>query len=178
MPSRRRRLIIATGALAAAGGFLAWPMFSGARWWLPDLDAALAMLEARRDAHWKDAVSGWNPAQTFTHLAQSIEFSLDGYPELKPGWFRASLGPLARASFDLRGDLVHDLSAPIPGAPALDSAVATEQAHQRLVSAIKRFAAHSGALHPHFAFGALDHAAYARVHALHLADHLREIVPA
>ena len=39
-----------------------------------------------------------------------------------------------------------------------------------------RFEAHRGALQPHFAYGALNRADYARAHAMHIANHQDEIV--
>ncbi|HWH82676.1 MAG TPA: DUF1569 domain-containing protein, partial [Burkholderiaceae bacterium] len=37
----------------------------------------------------------WDVPQVLHHFAQSVEFSLDGFPQLKPAWFRATLGRLA-----------------------------------------------------------------------------------
>ena len=38
--------------------------------------------------------------------------------------------------------------------------------------AAQDFAAHTGPLQPHFAYGALDKAQYEQAHAMHLANHL------
>ena len=64
----------------------------------------------------------------------------------------------------------HDLAAPIPGAAPLTASDWHAPA-ERLKAAITRFQAHTGTLKPHFAYGALDKAAYARAHLMHLADH-------
>jgi hypothetical protein len=113
----------------------------------------------------------WSLAEVLVHCAQSIEYSLDGFPRAKPWLFRVTVGRLALAMFLRRGAMSHDPGAAIPGAPpphATDAAAARE----RLVAAIDRFGAHEGALAPHFAYGAVDKARYDLVQAMHVADHL------
>jgi hypothetical protein len=65
----------------------------------------------------------------------------------------------------------HDLSEPIPGAPALakDADVAAGMA--RLRRAISDFQAFAKPLQPHFAYGELSKAEYEQAHAMHLANH-------
>ncbi|MBX9913531.1 MAG: DUF1569 domain-containing protein [Pseudomonadaceae bacterium] len=120
---------------------------------------------------------GWNPAQVFNHCAQSVDFSMDGYPELKAAWFRSSLGRAAFSVFASRGAMRHPLNQAIPGAPALDQPSDPALALARLQVAFSRFAAHTGALQPHFAYGQLSHAEYAQAHVLHLYNHLSLITP-
>jgi hypothetical protein len=116
--------------------------------------------------------SGWPLPRVLEHCAQSIEFSMDGFPKLKPWLVRATVGKLIGRRFIARGTLRHDLTAPIPGAPA-PGATTLEPALDRLRGAIARFTSGEVLLAPHFAFGDLSKADYARVHALHIADHLR-----
>ena len=66
----------------------------------------------------------WNLSQVLQHLAQSIEFSMQGFPALKGAWFRSSIGSAAFAVFNARGVMSHSLDEPIPGAPALDASQA------------------------------------------------------
>jgi hypothetical protein len=120
------------------------------------------------------ATGAWSLAQVLNHAAQSIEYSLDGFPQLKPALFRATVGPLAFKVFDARGAMKHPLDQPIPGAPALDAQAPLDAAAQRLLAAFDRFERHTGPLQPHFAYGALDKPAYARAHLMHLADHWAE----
>ncbi|MEM9457067.1 MAG: DUF1569 domain-containing protein [Myxococcota bacterium] len=117
----------------------------------------------------------WSPAQVFVHLAQSIEYSLSGYPELRSEIFRSTVGSVAFAAFSARGQLIHGRSDPIPGAPALPEAIPLEDALQRLRDAIDAFGRHTGSLHPHFAYGVLSPRDYEIAHALHLRDHLVEL---
>lgn len=119
----------------------------------------------------------WSPPQVLTHLAQSIEFSLLGFPEPKPAWFRATLGRAAFAVFDARGQMSHPLDQPIPGAPSLVPPPELDAARTRLIRAIEQFERHDGPLQPHFAYGELDKAAYARAHLMHLCQHWSEFQP-
>ena len=122
--------------------------------------------------------AGWSPAEVFNHCAQSIDYSLDGYPQLKPAWFRSSVGPAAFAVFAARGAMRHPLTEAITGAPAIAEPADPALALQRLQAAFARFANHNGALQPHFAYGALSHAEYAQAHVLHLYNHLSRLGPA
>lgn len=144
---------------------------------LTALQAELVALGSRPLA----TTAGWSPAQVFVHLAQSIEYSLTGYPALKSPLFRHTAGAAAFQAFATAGVMRHPLTEPIPGAPALptDSAVeadpraAAQAGLARLLDALRAFAAHAGPLAPHFAYGALDKDDYALAHVLHVRDHLR-----
>lgn len=120
----------------------------------------------------------WPLPKVLNHLAQSIEYSIDGYPELKSALFRNAVGRTAFAVFEARGKMGHSLSEPIPGAPALDGQAALEPAKARLLAALQRFEVHEGAFAPHFAYGALDKPQYLRAHLMHLANHWTEVVRA
>ena len=120
---------------------------------------------------------GFTLAQAMVHGAQGIEYSMTGFPQCKPRWFQRSAGALAFALFSARGRMSHDLSAPIPGAPALPDAPDEPAARLRLRQAIAAFRAWDGPWQPHFAYGALDRAGHERAHAMHLADHLGAFLP-
>lgn len=119
--------------------------------------------------------SAWSLPQMLQHVAQSIEFSIRGFPELKPAWFRATLGATAFAFFNARGAMSHTLDEPIPGAPALDATVSLKASVQRLLDAMDAFSAHKGAFAPHFAYGSLDREQYERAHLMHLANHWQQL---
>lgn len=179
-PGRRRWLRQAaagTGLLLVAGaGGAAWlaaapPPVAD----LPDLPAALAWLD--RIAHQPArSTTAWSLAQVLEHATQSVEFSLRGYPELHPEWFRASVGPLAYRTFARRGASWHGTTEPIPGAPPLRADNAITAAHG-LARALLRFEATPAehAFPPHFAYGRLDKDGYRRAHLMHLAEHAREV---
>ena len=115
--------------------------------------------------------SPWNLSQVLQHLAQSIEFSMQGFPALKGAWFRHSVGSAAFAVFNARGAMSHSLDEPIPGAPALDASQALKVSVQRLLDAMEGFANFNGTLRPHFAYGELTKPQYERAHLMHLANH-------
>ena len=117
------------------------------------------------------SATAWNWAQTLTHGAQSIEYSMTGYPQARSALFQRTVGTVAFAVFAWRGRMTHDLGEAIPGAPTLDAAAAVELARARLSKAIADFTVWTGPLRPHFAYGALDKGQYAHAHAMHLANH-------
>ena len=152
---------------ACADAPLAMPAFDS-------IDAATRTLQALKAAPVRMA-GAWDLAQVLHHAAQSIEYSVQGFPQPKAAWFRASVGPLAFAVFSARGAMSHDLAEPIPGAPALAAGQPLEAAVDRVVAALQAFAAHGGPLAPHFAYGELDKADYTRAHLMHLANHWHDV---
>ncbi|WP_348689389.1 DUF1569 domain-containing protein, partial [Acidovorax soli] len=118
----------------------------------------------------------WNLPQLLQHLAQSIEYSLQGYPQARSAVFRHTLGRAAFAVFDARGQMSHDLAEPIPGAPPLQADLSLRDSVQRLLDAMQAFAAHRGLLAPHFAYGVLSKAEYQRAHLMHLANHWSQLL--
>jgi hypothetical protein len=138
--------------------------------------SAMKAIEALASGHKKSGA--WSMAQMLHHAAQSVEYSLRGFPDMKWGVFRATVGSAAFAVFDSRGKMSHALDEPIPGAPALDKDAALPAAIERALTSLREFEAHTGALMPHFAYGALDKAQFTRAHLMHLANHWMEISPA
>lgn len=169
----RRRTLLKGAALggAAALGAGYWALPVGPRPAAVSLEGARQVL-ADLQGKTLQSIRGWSPSEVFNHCAQSIDYSIDGYPELKPAWFRHSLGPAAFAMFSARGAMRHPLDEAIPGAAALTEPADQALALQRLQVAFERFAEHQGALQPHFAYGALDRGEYAEAHVLHLYNHL------
>jgi hypothetical protein len=116
--------------------------------------------------------SVWNLSQTVQHCAQTVGYSVSGYPRLKPALVRAVIGPVVKKAFLRRGAMKHPLGAVIEGAPALDPALPVGEAMARLDEAVKVFTAHVGAHAPHPTYGRCTHEEFAALHALHLAEHL------
>ena len=154
--SRRRflqRTALIVGGSAAAGGGWLWLAPRPPVRDVPDLAQAHRQLDQwQRDGlpALGRGAAGWSSAMMLVHCAQSVDYSLDGYPEPRATWFRRSVGPVAFAVFDTRGAMHHDLAEPIPGAPAL---VAADDLAgiTRLRAALERFASHRGPLAEHFA---------------------------
>jgi hypothetical protein len=115
----------------------------------------------------------FTPAQAIVHCAQSIEYSMSAYPQLRSGLFRATIGPLAKKKFLRAGLMTHDVAAPLAGAPAVPADVDLASSRARLRAAIAAFRGFEGALAPHLAYGACSKSEYEALHSMHVADHLR-----
>ncbi len=117
----------------------------------------------------------WNAFQIFSHCAQSIEFSMQGFPEHKSEIFKNTVGHLAFSAFSAKGKMTHDLSEAIPGAPHIANDGALHDAIIRLKSAFINFKEFNGDLAPHFAYGELTKQEYEIAHVIHFYNHLQEI---
>ena len=164
---RRRHLLVLPSVALVAGCSSAGPRFAG---WTQAREAVRELLLTPQTVQGNP----WNLPQVLQHLAQSIEYSMQGYPVLKAAWFRSTLGSVAFAVFDARGAMNHPLDEPIPGAPALEAQLGLKASIDRLLAAMDRFAAHSGPLQPHFAYGELSKPQYQRAHLMHLANHWQQ----
>jgi len=142
---------------------------------LDDVMRWLDRLERAPQVHSRNA---WAMSATLAHMAQSIDMSMDCFPQPKSALFQSTLGTAAFAVFRLRGRMSHGLTEPIPGAPALPQTPDWKPGVVRLRNAVQRFQHHTGALQPHFAYGALSHTDYALAHTLHIANHQDDITVA
>lgn len=122
-----------------------------------------------------DSTGAWPLGAVLDHLAQSIEMSMDGYPQPKSELFQKTAGSAAFSFFKFRGQMTHGLDEPIPGAPALAPGADWKPQAARLRRAVQRFEGHQGPLRPHFAYGMLSKADYALAHTFHIANHQDEI---
>ncbi|WP_440876842.1 DUF1569 domain-containing protein [Thalassotalea sp. PLHSN55] len=163
-------------------GFSTLGLASGGAIWLSigntseplTIDSALVKLSALSVTPLQHS-GQWPIAKIFTHCAQSIEYSMLGYPEHKSALFKQTVGVAAFSVFSAKGAMVHNLSEAIPGAPSLPTDNNINKATERLVKAFKDFQAYQGALAPHFAYGPLTKAEYALAHVLHFFNHLEEV---
>lgn len=138
------------------------------------LDQALRRIEEFAQNGIEPKTGKWSLAKTLHHGAQSIEFSLVGYPAHKSSLFKATAGKLALHIFLAKGSMSHDISMPIPQSPALPETNDAMQGFMRLQEAAQNFWNHQGAYQDHFAYGSLSKAQYDKIQALHLANHLNE----
>ncbi len=138
------------------------------------IDAALTKLKLLSDRPILN-LGEWNPYQIFTHCAQSVEYSMSGFPEQKSNLFKNSIGKLAFSIFSSKGKMTHGLSEPIPGAPVIALEKDVNIALARLEKALVEFKQFEGDLLPHFAYGDLSKREYEIAHVIHLYNHLQEI---
>ena len=169
---RRRSLLLAAGAPA---GLLAGGCAANEVKVFPTLASAQQAIAALGQGGWRSSGS-FTLAQMLNHAAQSIEYSVHGYPESRSALFRQTAGRAAFALFDARGSMSHSLADPIPGAPLLSAADPLPAAVMRAQQALLLFDQHQGALQPHFAYGSLSKSQYLRAHLMHLANHWTEVV--
>lgn len=117
----------------------------------------------------------WSAYKTFVHCAQTIEYSMTGYPKPKPAFIQNTVGKLVIRKFLKQGHMRHGLTAPVAGAPEIaEAGGSTADGLARLMTAIDTFLAHRGPLQRHLVFGELTHDAYDRYFAMHIVDHLSE----
>jgi hypothetical protein len=167
---RRRAVLASLAGMATAGCDRAPSPDRQLRF--SSLAQASEELAALASAKERVASTGWNWAQTLLHCAQSIEYSLTGFPQSKSRVFQATVGSAAFAIFESRGRMSHDLTEPIPGAPALEADAQERQAMERLRAAVETFMGWQKPLQPHFAYGPLTKSQYELAHSMHLANHL------
>ncbi len=136
------------------------------------LDEALQEIDRVLAASDVQTNGAWNVSQIFVHMAQSIEYSMTGYPENKPALFRKTIGRLVLAKFLSQGYMSHGLNDAIPGAPALDPSLPVKDAAARLKKSISDFRQFQEKLAMHFVYDDATKDQYERVHAYHIANHL------
>ncbi len=117
----------------------------------------------------------WDVAQICNHCAQSVEYSMLGFPEHKSEIFKQTVGTLAFSLFAAKGSMHHSLSEPIPGALRLPANQPIDSALARLKKSLMDFQMYQGQLAPHFAYGELSKADYVKAHVMHLNQHLSQI---
>ncbi len=172
---RSRRSFLATGAAAAV--VLSLPACSGKsasdrQLVITSLADALREVVRLGEPAALDVAATWTWSKTLLHCAQSIEYSMMGYPEARSALFRHTAGPAAFSYFKSRGRMSHNLLEAIPGSPLLDAHAAGELALTTLRKSIERFEQFNGTLAPHFAYGKLSKEDYALAHAMHIANHV------
>lgn len=171
----RRTFVISAlscGAIGLAGGsyWLSTPEHNNDM----AIGALLAFLRSL-DASLLTSETNWSVAKTFHHMTQSVDYSITGYPQHKPDWFKSSLGAAAFAVFAAKRTMVHNLEEAIPGAPDAPKNLTASQAISQLIAALERFHTHTGPLADHFAYGALTREDYALAHVMHVRNHFEQI---
>ena len=136
-----------------------------------NLDGALQELERIKNNTGLTLESEWSLYQNLIHCAQSIEFSMTGFPESKSPLFQKTVGSLVFSHFEKQGYMRHNRSEAIPGAPSIEPEGDLSTAFERVEAAILAFDQFNKNLQPHFAYGALSKSAYEKAHCMHLADH-------
>ncbi|MBI3395036.1 MAG: DUF1569 domain-containing protein [Spirochaetia bacterium] len=162
-------------AVAASGSILSAASCSGSaahKVKFADLTQALTYLEKLPPA--TKTSGAWDAAQVLIHCAQSIDFSIRGFPENKPWVVRHTVGPVVFGRFRSHGEMNHDLSAAIPGAPPLPPGLSFQEGMEILRASVTRFLAYNGPLAEHFVYGTMTKTDFDLAHAMHIANHIDE----
>lgn len=117
----------------------------------------------------------WSTYQTFVHCAKTIDYSMDGYPLLKPTIIRNTIGKIAIGKFFRQGYMKHNLLADVPGSSNIENGGSTQEGIQILLNSIERFKSNEKELKMHLLFGQLSKKQYDYYFAMHIADHLSSL---
>ena len=123
-------------------------------------------------------VGNWSLGQICSHLAQGINFTIDGFPAeaCLPWVVRQTVGRFLLWRILRRGRFVEGMPMPRKYKPAPGTDAQAEA--ESLRAALRRFAAHTGPLANHPLQGPVSRAVWERFHCIHCAHHLRFALPA
>jgi hypothetical protein len=142
------------------------------------IDAVLAKIDGL-SIQLLTVTGAWSLNQVLDHCAQSVEYSMTGFPKHKSAVFKNTFGRVAFTAFSAKGQMVHALDEVIPGAPVIQTLEATPDENQhafaRLKKSLREFQEYQGNLAPHSAYGTLSKADYELAHVMHFYNHLDEI---
>lgn len=174
---KKRTLLVSAVALTAvaAASFASYRKSTVEITSITNMLTQLEALKSRDLAAKLVQKTGWAPYKVFVHLAQSIQYSMTGYPEMKPELFQHTAGSAAFYAFSVAGAMRHNLTEPIPGAPAIADTGNVSEAIDLVIKALQEFQSYTGELRPHFAYGLLSKTEFANAHVMHIENHLKEI---
>lgn len=138
------------------------------------IEAAFQRLELL-DLDAIESTGNWGLGRMFSHLAQGVEFSMNGYPVQKPKLFQATVGTVAFKVFSARGKMAHGLDEPIPGEVIRE--ISTGAGFEALWKSLETYRDFDGPIQPHFAYGALSKDQFGKAHLFHIENHLKEVQP-
>ena len=169
----RRKFILGSIASGAFIGGVAWLGIDQNQ---EPLDIDFALLKLNRLMEQNPVATGeWNLYQVLTHCAQSVEYSILGYPEHKSDIFKNTVGKTAFSLFSSKRKMTHALNEAIPGAPEFSDDENITDAFERFKKSLIDFKKYDGVLTPHFTYGQLTKLQYETAHVMHFNNHLLEI---
>ena len=108
----RRQFILGSIASGVSIGGVAWMGIKQNEGPL-DIDFALSILKKLKRQEPR-TTGEWNLYQIITHCAQSVEYSMLGYPEHKSDMFKHTVGKVAFSLFSSKRKMRHALDEAIP----------------------------------------------------------------
>ncbi len=165
-----------TSSVVISGGAIGWSLLRSPRSnAFQSIEQIISFLDALPQATNIESSGNWTPNQIFSHLNQSIEFSLNGFPEYKSELFQSTIGKLVLHVFNVKGAMTHNLSGAFPGADELRKESDLQSDIVRFSKNLRLFL-EAQQLAPHFIFGELTKEQYARAHVMHINDHFSELM--
>ncbi len=133
-----------------------------------------ALFEVRRlvEARSRNNEVAFRLGQALSHCAQSIDYSMTGYPAMMNVLIRQTAGKLRFRSFVRQRKMKHDLDKPIPGATKIPANTSPRDGLEHLEKSVADFANFHREHEPHFAYGKLTKDEYELAHSFHIANHL------
>ena len=118
----------------------------------------------------------WSAYKVFVHCAQSVDYSISGYPLHKSDLFKETLGKTAFSAFKAKRKMHHNLAEEIPGAGSIEESGDVLKALAQLKLSLQNFQEYKGELKAHFAYGPLTKEEYELAHAMHFVNHMQEFL--
>lgn len=115
-------------------------------------------------------VGRWSLGQICKHLTQTINGSVEGFPEKAPWVIRKTVGPIAKRHVLSSGKMPTGMKLPEKHLPRPDLDARAEA--EALRGALSFYSAHVGPLADHPLFGPLGHDQWSLLHCIHCAHHL------
>jgi hypothetical protein len=136
------------------------------------------MPEVERLLRGHATVGNWSLGQICSHLAQSLQFTIDGFPrEVQQPWIiRATVGRFLLWRILRSGRFLEGVRMPVKYQPKPGTDAGAEA--ESLRAALGRLAAHTGPLADLPFRGPLSRDVWERFHCIHCAHHLRFAIPA
>jgi hypothetical protein len=121
-----------------------------------------------------ESAGQWSAYKVFMHCAESVDYSIAGYPKHNSTMFKKTVGKMAFSAFSAKRKMSHNLAEEIPGTDSIANTGNVAEALKHLKMSLLKFEAFSGDLQAHFAYGELTKPEYEVAHAMHFLNHLQE----
>ncbi|MCH9670334.1 MAG: DUF1569 domain-containing protein [Gammaproteobacteria bacterium] len=138
---------------------------------MTDFDDLTEYLQRLEDASSIRVRDGWSVEAVLHHCAQSIDFSVHGFPRYKPTFLRRTVGSLVARKFLRSGAMSHNRKEAIPGAPQAPGDQTLSDSLDAMRTAIATFRDSTVVPREHFILGRLSREQFERIHVMHAANH-------
>lgn len=117
----------------------------------------------------------WGIYEICMHCAQTISYSMTGYPKMKPAIVRLTIGKAVVSKYLKQGYMKHNLQSHVSGGEKIDPNGEPAAGIDHLLSEIEKLENYTGTLKPHSVFGEMTREDYMKYFAMHISDHFSEV---